>query len=226
MTVSRFALAASSLLLLSSLTVSSLADIRPLESSASMPASGGSSNPIRLEGQVRELTRTGDTVIIRLHRDRYPIVATRVTRVRWLAGRRARATDLQTGDSIRVEGNLEQNEIVADRVTILLRMGHRPPAPRETSRLVISFYSIASGPVRSDVEAVDSLLRQYEADHHVTLEKTRSAYGMEGDFAYCFALAELGAREQADLVETIRSFAKSLRQVNVAENEPCPGRTQ
>lgn len=126
MTVSRLALAASSLLLLWLFTVSSLADIRPVESSAAIPASGGSSNPIRLEGQIREVTITGDTVMIRLHRDRYPIVVSRVTRVRWLDGRRCAATDLQIGDSIRVEGNLEQKEIVADRVTILLRIEHRP----------------------------------------------------------------------------------------------------
>lgn len=126
MPVSRLALCASPVLLLWLFTVSSLADIRPLESAASMPASGGSSNPIRLEGQIREVTITGDTVIVRLHRDRYPIVATRVTRVRWLDGRRALASDLQKGDSIRVQGHQEKNEIVADRVTILLRIEHRP----------------------------------------------------------------------------------------------------
>jgi hypothetical protein len=91
-----------------------------------MPASGENSNPIRLEGQIREVTVAGDYVTIRLHRDRYPIVASGATRVRWLDGHRALASELQIGDSIRVEGNLERNEIRADRVTILQRIEHRP----------------------------------------------------------------------------------------------------
>src|SRR4051812_9948803 len=92
------------------------------------------------------------------------------------------------------------------------------PARTETSRLVISFYSVASGPVDSDVKAMDSLLSKYETAHRVILEKTKSTYGMEGDFAYCFALAELDAQDQADLVGSIRSLAKSLKQVSVVEN--------
>jgi hypothetical protein len=96
------------------------------------------------------------------------------------------------------------------------------PAPQETSRLVISFYSVASGPVDSDVKAMDSLLSKYETDHRVFLEKTKSTYGMEGDFAYCFALAELDAQDQAELVRSIRSLAKSLKQVSVVENVLCP----
>jgi hypothetical protein len=100
------------------------------------------------------------------------------------------------------------------------------PAPdrRAPSRLVIAFYSIASGPIDSDVKSVESFLRAYETSHDVTLEKTKSAYGMEGDFAYCFALAELGAEDQADLVRAIQSLARALRQVTVEENTPCPGR--
>ncbi|HEY0155938.1 MAG TPA: hypothetical protein VGF28_01455 [Thermoanaerobaculia bacterium] len=90
----------------------------------SPPASGDSPqrrNPIQLEGQIREISGTGDGVTIRLHRDRYPIVASSVTRVRWLDGRRARPEDLQNSDSIRVEGDLDRDVIYADRVTILRR---------------------------------------------------------------------------------------------------------
>lgn len=82
-------------------------------------------NPIRLEGQIREIASTEDGVTIRLHRDRYPIVASSITRVHWLDGRRARPKDLQNGDSIRVEGDLDKNVIYADRVTILMRVEHR-----------------------------------------------------------------------------------------------------
>jgi len=88
-------------------------------------ARGGNNNPIRLEGQIRELTDSGGGVTIRLHRDRYPIVAHEETRVRWLDGRRAPVSELRVGDSIRVEGNQEQDSITADRITILLRVERR-----------------------------------------------------------------------------------------------------
>lgn len=82
------------------------------------------SNPIRLEGQIRDVTASGEVITIRLHRDRYPIVTSSETRVRWLDGSRARAAELKKGDSIRVEGELDRNVIYADRVTILLRTEH------------------------------------------------------------------------------------------------------
>jgi hypothetical protein len=95
--------------------------------SSSLADSRGSqrSNPIKLEGQIREIASSDDGVTIRLHRDRYPVVATSVTRVHWLDGRRARPRDLQNGDSIRIEGDLDKNVIYAERVTILMRVEHR-----------------------------------------------------------------------------------------------------
>ena len=132
MSLTRLTLALVSILLASSFAASSVADICPPDRSH---GTSSGNNPIRLEGQIREITigedaRNGDdvqniTVAIRLHRDRYPIIATNATRVRWLDGPRALATDLQVGDSIRVEGNLERNEILADRITILLRIERR-----------------------------------------------------------------------------------------------------
>jgi hypothetical protein len=86
---------------------------------------GTNDNPIRLEGQIREIAGGDDKITIRLHRDRYPIVTHQATRVRWLDGRRSHADELQVGDSIRVEGNQERTFISADRVTILLRVERR-----------------------------------------------------------------------------------------------------
>ena len=108
------------------LSSSSLADNRDLTKThmrSDSPQPGR--NPIRLEGQIREVTASEDIVTIRLHRDRYPIVASSGTRVRWNDGRRAHCKELQTGDSIRVEGELEGNVIHAERVTILMRIEHR-----------------------------------------------------------------------------------------------------
>jgi hypothetical protein len=97
-------------------TASSIADNRPQQVS----------NAIRLEGQIREITGTDD-VTIRLHRDRYPIYAwCGATHVHWLDdGRRALLRELEVGDSIRVEGTVEKDVIVATEITILLRIEHR-----------------------------------------------------------------------------------------------------
>ena len=82
-------------------------------------------NPIRLEGQIREIGAGGETFIIRLQRDRYPISVHELTPVRWLDGRRAHAGELQAGDSIRVSGDLDRDVIQAERITILQRVEHR-----------------------------------------------------------------------------------------------------
>src|SRR5690349_16523849 len=82
-------------------------------------------NPIRLEGQIREIAYEYEGVTLRLHRDRYPIHLSEATHVRWLDGRRATANELMKGDSIRVAGDLEKNVIHAQRVTSL-RLDDRP----------------------------------------------------------------------------------------------------
>ena len=82
-------------------------------------------NPIRLEGQIREIVADGENFLIRLQRDRYPIEVLERTPVRWLDGRRAHAGELQVGDSIRISGDLDHDVIRAERVTILQRVEHR-----------------------------------------------------------------------------------------------------
>jgi len=98
-------------------------------------------------------------------------------------------------------------------------------APSATVRIVISFYSIASGPVADDQKAMDSLIATYETEHEVRLQKRVSPYGMEGDFAYCLSLTELSTNDQEDFVARVRAQAKTLEQVHVEENAPCPGRS-
>lgn len=110
--------------LLAASPASSQADNRRLTSTHGADRGGDPQNPIKLEGQIRSVEGSGDAVTIRLHRDRYPIVASSVTRVRWNDGRRAQAGELRKGDSIRVEGDLDRDTIYASRVTILMRVEH------------------------------------------------------------------------------------------------------
>ena len=82
-------------------------------------------NPIRLEGQIREIVVDGENFLIRLQRDRDPIAVHDQTPVRWLDGTRAHADELRVGDSIRVSGDLDRDVIRAERVTILQRVERR-----------------------------------------------------------------------------------------------------
>src|SRR5687767_10163258 len=78
-------------------------------------------NPIRLEGQIREIGTDGDHVVIRLHRDKYPLLVGPSVRARWQNGKRIDVRDLRPGDSIRVEGDLQRDVIVVERMTLLQR---------------------------------------------------------------------------------------------------------
>ena len=82
-------------------------------------------NPIRLEGQIREIGADGDHIVIRLHRDKYPLLVGPYVRARWQNGKRIDVRDLQSGDSIRVDGDLQRDAIVVERITLLQRIERR-----------------------------------------------------------------------------------------------------
>ena len=82
-------------------------------------------NPIQLEGQIRQIGHDGDHVVLRLHRDRYPLLAGPYVRVRSQNGKRIDVRDLQVGDSIHVDGDLQRDVIVVERITLLRRIERR-----------------------------------------------------------------------------------------------------
>lgn len=82
-------------------------------------------NPIQLEGQIRAIGHDGDHVVIRLHRDKYPLSAGPYVRVRWQNGKRIDVRELQVGDSIHVTGDLHRDVIVVERITLLRRIERR-----------------------------------------------------------------------------------------------------
>jgi hypothetical protein len=109
--------------ILAALVLTALALIAPSASAETRPESGA--NPIRLEGQIREIGADGDHIVIRLHRDKYPLLVGPSVRARWQNGKRIDVRDLQSGDSIRVDGDLRRDVIVVDRITVLRRIERR-----------------------------------------------------------------------------------------------------
>ncbi len=66
-------------------------------------------NPIVIESQIESVTTDGDTVLIRLVRQPYDIVAAKWLRVRSRTYGTMYAIDLQPRDVVRVEGDLDQS---------------------------------------------------------------------------------------------------------------------
>ncbi len=82
-------------------------------------------NPILIESQIRDVALDGDTVVIHLQRQPYDILADRRQRVQALDGRCMVAEDLEAGDNIHMEGDLDHNVIYARHITLQLRVEHR-----------------------------------------------------------------------------------------------------
>src|SRR5687767_797070 len=97
--------------------VSVLALLAASSSAETRPEPG--TNPIRLEGQIREIGADGNHVVIRLRRDKYPLLVGPYVRARWQNGKRIEVRDLRSGDSIRVDGDLQRDVIVVERITVL-----------------------------------------------------------------------------------------------------------
>jgi hypothetical protein len=76
-------------------------------------------------------------------------------------------------------------------------------AGKQTSRLVISFYSICCGIDHKAKEKLDKFIRQYEKAKGKRLTKAAVRWGREGEIDYCLALLELPQESGRD------SFLKS-----------------
>ena len=85
------------------------------------PAETKTANPIRLEGQIRQIEQSGDGIVIRLQRGREPLLAHERMRVRSRSYRTLEVRDLLAGDIIRVDGDLDRGIIHVNRVELLRR---------------------------------------------------------------------------------------------------------
>ncbi len=69
-------------------------------------------NPITIESQIRDLSLDGD------------IVTDKWVRVRAFDGRRMYARDLQAGDNVHVEGDLDHQVVYVSHITLQMRAEH------------------------------------------------------------------------------------------------------
>ena len=82
------------------------------------------SNPITIESQIKDVSIDGDTVTIHLYRQPYDFVVAKWVRVRALDGQRLYAEDLEAGDNVHVEGDLDHTVVCLRHITLQLRVVH------------------------------------------------------------------------------------------------------
>jgi hypothetical protein len=91
----------------------------------------------------------------------------------------------------------------------------------ETSRLVVSFYSICCGIDRQAQEKLDKFINTYEKAKGKQLTRSAVHWGREGEIDYCLKLSELSPRQQRKFISKVRSLLKSSKLVHINENTAC-----
>jgi hypothetical protein len=94
-------------------------------------------------------------------------------------------------------------------------------AREQTSRLVVSFYSICCGIDHQAQENLDKFIKRYEKTKRKQLTKTAVPWGREGEVDYCLKLSELSPREQKRFIAKVRLLLKRSKLVHINEKVAC-----
>ena len=94
-------------------------------------------------------------------------------------------------------------------------------AKEQTSRLVVSFYSICCGIDHKAQEDLDKFIKRYEKAKGKQLTKAAVHWGKEGEIDYCLKLSELSLREQKRFIAQVRLLLKKSKLVHINENVAC-----
>lgn len=94
-------------------------------------------------------------------------------------------------------------------------------AREQTSRLVVSFYSICCGIDHKAKEDLDKFIKLYEKSRGKQLKKAAVRWGREGEIDYCLKLSELSPREQKKFIAKVRTLLKRSKLVHINENVTC-----
>ncbi|HEY0544390.1 MAG TPA: hypothetical protein VGC91_03255 [Pyrinomonadaceae bacterium] len=94
-------------------------------------------------------------------------------------------------------------------------------ASAQTSRLVVSFYSICCGIDQKAQESLDKFITRYEKAKGKQLTKAAVYWGREGEVDYCLKLSELSPKEQKRFIAQVRGLLKKSKLVHINENAAC-----
>ena len=88
-------------------------------------------------------------------------------------------------------------------------------------RMVVSFFSRASGIDAQARKQVDAYIYQFEQAKGITVDKEETRWGREGEIDYCIRLEKVTTKDQKKFVKKIKGIATKSCRVNVLENSPC-----
>lgn len=89
------------------------------------------------------------------------------------------------------------------------------------SRLVIVFFSAASGIDHKASKSLEELIATYSQEAGINVNYEKIPWGREGETDYCLELTELSPEQQADFVSRTRKLLETAEHVNIRENAPC-----
>ncbi len=88
-------------------------------------------------------------------------------------------------------------------------------------RLVVSFFSRASGIDFEARKQVDAYIYEFEQAKGISINKEETRWGREGEIDYCLTLEKVTTKDQKKFVKKIKGIAKKSGRINVLEHSPC-----
>ena len=93
-----------------------------------------------------------------------------------------------------------------------------------TSRLVLTFFSPASGVDIKSVNRFEEFIGEFAGEKGINIDYEKTHWGREGETDFCLELTELDPKQQADFVSKTRILMESAEHLNIYENAPCKHR--
>lgn len=92
------------------------------------------------------------------------------------------------------------------------------------SRLVLTFFSIASGVDFKSLTRFEEFIGEYAAEIGINIDYEKTHWGREGETDFCLELGELDPKQQADFVSRTRKLMETAEHLSIYENAPCKHR--
>ena len=92
------------------------------------------------------------------------------------------------------------------------------------SRLILTFFSVASGIDQKSLMRFEEFIGEYAAELGINIDYEKTHWGREGETDFCLELTELNPEQQADFVSRTRKLMETAEHLSIYENAPCKHR--
>ncbi len=92
------------------------------------------------------------------------------------------------------------------------------------SRLVITFFSVASGVDFQSILRFEDSIGEYAGELGINIDYEKTHWGREGETDFCLELKELSSDQQTEFINRTIELLKTAEHVNIYENAECKHR--